>query len=102
MEKEGVIYTPPIGNILPGITRATVLEMAPSLGFRVVEKEILPEELNDADAAFFTGTATEVAGIKSVGGKEFTQPWEETMGYSLLLAYRNRVNKREFKDFTLV
>jgi len=102
LEKNGTIYTPPLGNILPGITRATVCEMAEKLGFPVVEKQILPEEINDADAAFFTGTATEIAGIESIGGIEFSMPWEDTMGYSLFLAYRNRVTQNEFRDFTLV
>jgi len=102
LEKNGTIYTPPLGNILPGITRATVFEMAEKLGYPVIEKQILPEEINDADAAFFTGTATEIAGIASIGGIEFSMPWEETMGYSLFLAYRNRVTQNEFRDFTLV
>ena len=34
-EKEGVLYTPQLGNILPGITRATVLELAEKLGIEV-------------------------------------------------------------------
>ena len=102
LEKDGVLLTPPLGNILPGITRATVIEMARKLSFPLIETQIRPEEIEGADAAFFTGTATEIAGIKSIGGFEFKTPWEDTMGYSLFLAYRNRVTQNEFKDFTLV
>ena len=102
LEKDGVIITPPLGNILPGITKATVIEMARKLNFPLIEKPIKPEEIEDADAAFFTGTATEIAGIKSIGETEFKTAWEDTMGYSLFLTYRNIVTQNEFGDFTLV
>jgi len=102
LEKDGVLLTPPLGNILPGITRATVIEMARKLNFPIIETQIRPEEIKGADAAFFTGTAAEIAGIKSIDSVEFTTPWEDTMGYSLFLTYRNRVTQNEFKDFTLV
>ena len=37
-EKDGVIYTPAKGNILPGITRATVIELCNELNIQIVEK----------------------------------------------------------------
>ncbi|MDH3709962.1 MAG: branched-chain amino acid transaminase [Cyclobacteriaceae bacterium] len=101
-EKDEVLYTPNLGNILPGITRATVMDYAKEMGYRVIEKVVKPEELMEADAAFFTGTATEIAGIKSIGGHEFKLDWEDTIAYSLFLMYRQRVVNNEFRDFTLV
>jgi len=101
-EKDEVLYTPNLGNILPGITRATVMDYAKEMGYRVIEKVVKPEELMEADAAFFTGTATEIAGIKSIGGHEFKLDWEDTIAYSLFLMYRQRVINNEFRDFTLV
>jgi branched-chain amino acid aminotransferase len=101
-EKDEVLYTPPSGNIFPGITRATIIEYAREMGYQVVEKLFTPEELMEADAAFFTGTAAEVAGIKSIGGHDFPMEWEETVAYSLFLMYRQRVVNNEFRDFTLV
>jgi branched-chain amino acid aminotransferase len=56
-EKEGVLYTPPLGNILPGITRQTVLEICDELDLPVKEKLFRPEEVFEADSAFFCGTA---------------------------------------------
>jgi branched-chain amino acid aminotransferase len=102
MEKDGVLITPDLGNILPGITRDTIIKYGRELGFPVEVRKILPEEINDADAAFFTGTAAEVAGIMSIGGIEFPMAWEDSMGHSLLLMYRHRVSENEVKDFTLV
>jgi branched-chain amino acid aminotransferase len=39
-EKDGKLFTPATGNILPGITRATVLELCDELGIEVEEKQI--------------------------------------------------------------
>ena len=101
-EKENTLYTAPKGNILQGITRQTIFELAEELGFRVVEKYFTPQEVYDADGAFFTGTAAEVAGIKSLDGHVFKFPWEHTMGVELASAYKNRVQKKEYKHFELV
>ncbi len=101
-EKDEVLYTPPAGDILPGITRATVISYAREIGYKVVEKQFTAEELVDADAAFFTGTAAEIAGIKSIGGHDFAMDWEDTVAYSLFLMYRERVVNNEYRDFTLV
>lgn len=61
--KDGALHTPSLGNILPGITRATVMELARDMGLSVTERDITPEELKDADELFFTGTAAEVTPI---------------------------------------
>lgn len=101
-EKDEVLFTPPSRTIFPGITRSTVIGYAKEMGYKVVEKKFTAEELTDADTAFFTGTAAEIAGIKSIGGHVFTMDWEETVAYSLFLMYRQRVVNNEFRDFTLV
>ncbi len=101
-EKDNVLYTAPKGNILQGITRQTIFELAEELGFQVVEKYFTPTEVYDADGAFFTGTAAEVAGIRSLDCKFFKMPWEHTLGYELSSAYQNRVQKKEYKNFELV
>lgn len=101
-EKDEKLFTAPLGNILAGITRQTVFELADELGIEVVEKHFNPEDVYDADGAFFTGTATEVAGIESLDGHTFGLPWEETLGAVLSTAYLNRVQKLEYKNFELV
>jgi branched-chain amino acid aminotransferase len=101
-EKDGTLYTPPLGNILPGITRSTILELADELDFKVVERYFTPEDLKGADGAFFTGTAAEVAGIRSVDQHNFQLEWEDTMGYLLSKMYQQRVSHNEYKEFALV
>lgn len=101
-EKDNVLYTCPLGNILPGITRATVLELADELGYKVIEKYFTIDQVKEADGAFFTGTAAEVAGIQSLDDINFKLPWEDTMGFELSRTYKVRVARREYKGFELV
>ncbi len=64
--KDGKVYTPPLGAILAGITRSTVVELIRHLGLELIERRISLEEAFDADEAFFTGTAAEVTAIRSI------------------------------------
>ncbi len=61
----GKLITPPVtDNILEGITRASVMELARTeLNLEVVERSVDRSELYIAEEAFFTGTAVEVAPI---------------------------------------
>lgn len=63
MVKNREILTPPLGAILAGITRATVLEIASERGFAVTERPISLAEAVTADEAFFSGTACEITPI---------------------------------------
>lgn len=101
-EKDGTLYTCPLGNVLAGITRATVLELARELHYNVVEKYFTTEDVKGADGAFFTGTAAEVAGIASLDKVKFKMKWEDTMGYTLSKMYKQRVAHREYNSFYLV
>jgi branched-chain amino acid aminotransferase len=64
--KDGSVYTPPLGTILSGITRATVMEITRDLGITLIERSITLQDAFSADEAFFTGTAAEVTPIHSI------------------------------------
>jgi len=65
--KEGKIITPPISSgALHGITRGVVMKLAEKLGYPVIERNITPNELFNADEVFFTGTAAEVTPISEI------------------------------------
>ncbi len=69
--KDGQLITPAPGNILPGITRKTIMELAKNeLGIHTEERIVTPEEVFAADEAFYTGTAAEVTIIGSLDGKQ--------------------------------
>jgi branched-chain amino acid aminotransferase len=94
-EKEGKLFTPPTGNILPGITRATVLEICHELEIPVEEKLVTTQEARQADAAFFCGTAAEVIGWASLDDAVFPKPWNETLGRVIQQAYMDRVTEKQ-------
>ncbi len=65
--RDGIVRTPPLSaSVLPGITRDTVMTLLKEMGIEVVVENLPREALYIADELFFTGTATEVAPIRSV------------------------------------
>ena len=97
-EKDGKLYTPPPGNILPGITRATVMEICSQFGIPVFEKLFTAEELKKADAVFYCGTAAEVIGWQSYDEVVFPKEWNESLGSIIQQAYKNMVIEKPWKD----
>ncbi len=77
--KDGVIHTPDVSNILDGITRQTVIDIARAKGIEVVVRNILPEELADFSECFLTGSAAEVTPVQLIGDYTFT-PGDLTLG----------------------
>jgi branched-chain amino acid aminotransferase len=90
-EKDGTLYTPGLGNILPGITRATVLELSASHGIPVLETSFGIDAIKGADAAFFCGTAAEVIGLESIDDVLFTKNWDDTASKKIQSAYQKLV-----------
>ncbi|GHN01422.1 branched-chain amino acid aminotransferase [Cytophagales bacterium WSM2-2] len=95
-EKNGVLFTAPLGNILPGITRKTVFEICHELDIHVEEKYFKAEEVFGADTAFFCGTAAEITPIDSIDDHAFQKSWKKTMSYQVQEAYRNLVLDKSY------
>jgi branched-chain amino acid aminotransferase len=102
LEKNGILMTPPKGNILPGITRATVFGLAEELGITVQEKHFTPEEMKGADGAFFTGTASEISCIKSIDRNPFRKNWTDTMGFEIQRKYHQRVVLGDYDHYSII
>jgi branched-chain amino acid aminotransferase len=68
MFRDGVLVTPPItDNILEGITRSSVMELAKNeLGLPVVERPIDRSEIYICDEFFMTGTAAQITVVTKV------------------------------------
>ena len=90
-EKDGTLYTPGLGNILPGITRATVLELCATHAISVVETSFGIDAIKGSDAAFFCGTAAEVIGLESIDDIPFTKNWDDTASKKIQSAYQKLV-----------
>ncbi len=67
MVRKGVLITPTLdSDILEGITRRTIIEIARNMGVEVTERTITRSELYTADEVFFCGTAVEIAWCKEI------------------------------------
>tara|TARA_Y100000590_G_scaffold442051_1_gene569652 strand:+ start:2446 stop:3333 length:888 start_codon:yes stop_codon:yes gene_type:complete len=90
--KNNDIYTPIAdGSFLNGITRQTVINMVKEKGFNLIEKIILPNELNNYQEAFLTGTAAEITPIKSIDHIQFTTG-KNTTSFQLMNDFTKLVN----------
>ncbi|HEX8558588.1 MAG TPA: branched-chain amino acid transaminase [Pyrinomonadaceae bacterium] len=92
----GRLYTPPRSeNILEGITRETVFELARrELGVEVVERRIDRSELYTADELFFCGTGVEIVPISSVDRRPVGEGSAYPVARKLAAVYREAASGR--------
>jgi branched-chain amino acid aminotransferase len=69
--KDGELYTPPAAQILKGVTRLKVLEVAEKMGLKIHEEAISAEQALESDAAFISGTSPGVLPISSIEDRSF-------------------------------
>ena len=85
------IHTPIADCFLNGITRQTVIEMVKKQGLNLVEKHILPNEIENYDEALLTGTAAEITPIKSIDDIIYNTG-KNTTSYKLMNDFTDLVN----------
>ncbi len=68
--KGGKLITPKSRSALHGITRGSILEISKAMGIKAYEKDVTLSDAKNANELFFSGTATEIAPIISIDGKE--------------------------------
>ena len=64
--KEDKLYTSPLEDVLPGVTRGRIINLAKSLGIKVEEKNINYKDIENFDAMFISGTSPKILPISSV------------------------------------
>jgi len=69
---DGKLHTPISDCFLDGITRRTVIDLADKRGIEIIERAILPDELDNATEIFLTGTAAEVTPVGQIDERTFT------------------------------
>ena len=69
--RDGEVHTPQADRFLNGITRQTIIQMLKDNGTTVHERRIRPEELEDFQECFLTGTAAEVTPVGQIGDWHF-------------------------------
>lgn len=68
------LWTPPLGRILPGITRDTVLTLARKAKLPVREERLPASAFADADEAFLCGTSLPIAPISRINDRALAAP----------------------------
>ncbi len=69
--KDGEVHTPTPDCFLNGITRRTVIGMLEEKGVKVIERHIMPDELEGFEQCWLTGTAAEVTPVGQIGDFRF-------------------------------
>jgi para-aminobenzoate synthetase/4-amino-4-deoxychorismate lyase len=90
-----VLKTPPVdGRILPGITRAATIEVAPSAGLEVREEPLSRAELLGADEVFLTGSVRGIEPARALDGASLPTGNElgSRLGEKLLRRWRTAGN----------
>ena len=67
----GEIHTPVPDCFLNGITRQAVIEIAKNEGMKVIERDIYPDEIKNAEEIFLTGSAVEVTPVGKIDNQTF-------------------------------
>jgi D-alanine transaminase len=69
--KDGIIATPEIDNILPGITRKKVLALCKEAQIVVVQRRVFLDEIQHAEEIFLASTVSKVMPVNKIGEKSF-------------------------------
>lgn len=93
MIKDGALYARPLlGDLLPGITRATMLRVAADQGLRVVEDRYTLADTYTADEAFATGASSYIQPVVEIDGHMIADgkagPITRTLRHAYLVAVR--------------
>jgi len=70
--RDGKIHTPIADCFLDGITRQTAIGLARKRGIELIERRIMPEELDHFSECFITGSAAEVTAVSEIAKWKFT------------------------------
>lgn len=92
--RDGTVTTPPLsGDILPGITRQVVLEVAATTGTPLEEADVRLVDLATADEAFVTSSTRELVPLVRVDGQPVGAGRPGPVTARLLDAYRAEVDR---------
>ena len=100
-ERDGALFTAPTGQIFPGITRRTVIDICQHLDIPLIEQHTRPEELFDADAAFLCGTAAEITPVASIENNPMGSNWDRSLSCMVRETYQSLVLDKSY-SFTIV
>ena len=108
--KDGIIITPEPRNILRGVSRAYIFELASQMNLECVEKNIEPYDVITADEAFMTGTPFCLLPVTSLNGiqigegrmgrvtKMLLDRWSENVGVDI----EEQIKRWDAEDVSII
>lgn len=92
--RNGTLITPPVYlGILPGITRATVIDLARERGYPVIEAPFTTAHIYTSDEVFLTGTGAEVIPVVRVDNRTIGDGKPGPITKELISAFRQLTQK---------
>ena len=90
--KDGKLITRPATyEILSGITRKAILEIAKQRNLEVVERPFTPEEVYEASEAFLTSATSVVTPVRSLNGKVIADGKVGAVSAAMRIAYYEKI-----------
>jgi len=93
---DGVLITPPLKDVLGGVTRKRILALAKENNVKTLEKSIRPEDVKNLEGAFISGTSPKILPISSIDGVKLKST-ECVIIKSLISLYEEKI-----KDYMAV
>jgi D-alanine transaminase len=91
----GRVITHPVGSkVLPGITRAVLSELAPTIGLAIDERAIREEEAQRADELFITSTTREISWAAVLNGRQIGNGRCGPITFKLHSALRDMIDRQ--------
>ena len=102
MVKDNILYTPEPRNILRGISRQYIFDLAKELGISCVEKNLELYDVVTADEAFMTGTPFCLLPVTKINGMQIKDGQRGEITNSLLSKWSESVGlniENQIKEF---
>lgn len=93
MVEKGTIYTYPLANILPGVTRSIVLDLARKAGYTVSEQGLPLDRYLQANEVFLSGTTSEVMPVVSIDDQTIGSGSAGPVAMTLFEAYQDLIRE---------
>jgi branched-subunit amino acid aminotransferase/4-amino-4-deoxychorismate lyase len=98
---DGSLVTPPVRcGLVPGVVRAAVLSAAPALGWRVVERPVVPGDLQGSAGLLLTGVGVGVASVAECDGRPLELAASEPLARRLWQAVRGSARAPAPRNWT--
>ena len=89
--KDGVLRTPALKGVLPGVTRQVVMELAKRQGIKVVEGFVTPRDLERVEEVFLTNALFEILPVTQIETHRIASRRPGPRTHRLLVAYAQRI-----------